>query len=114
MGQKTDHDRRRSARSRDIEHRILRPIWRDPRIHYAVNCAALPARTFSPFTGANAELLLDRGAREHINHPRGAIATTGRRTISLSDPAPDVSRAVTPPRRPALPSQCLRWRSPPT
>ncbi len=25
----------------DIEHRILRPIWRDPRIHYAVNCAAL-------------------------------------------------------------------------
>src|SRR5262249_12387039 len=25
----------------DIEHRILRPIWHDPRIHYAVNCAAL-------------------------------------------------------------------------
>ena len=25
----------------DIEHRILRPIWRDPLIHYAVNCAAL-------------------------------------------------------------------------
>ena len=24
----------------DIEHRILRPIWRDPRIHYAVNCAS--------------------------------------------------------------------------
>ena len=23
----------------DIEHRILRPIWQDPRIHYAVNCA---------------------------------------------------------------------------
>ena len=25
----------------DIEHRILRPIWRDPRTHYAVNCASL-------------------------------------------------------------------------
>ena len=25
----------------DIEHRILRPIWRDPRIHYAVNCASI-------------------------------------------------------------------------
>ncbi len=25
----------------DIEHRILRPIWRDPRVHYAVNCASL-------------------------------------------------------------------------
>lgn len=25
----------------DIEHRILRPIWRDKRIHYVVNCASL-------------------------------------------------------------------------
>ncbi|MEE4280476.1 MAG: DUF547 domain-containing protein, partial [Pseudomonadales bacterium] len=25
----------------DIEHRILRPIWQDPRIHFAVNCASL-------------------------------------------------------------------------
>ena len=25
----------------DIEHRILRPIWRDGRIHYAVNCASI-------------------------------------------------------------------------
>ena len=25
----------------EIEHRILRPIWKDPRIHYAVNCASL-------------------------------------------------------------------------
>ena len=25
----------------DIEHRILRPIWREPRTHYAVNCASL-------------------------------------------------------------------------
>lgn len=25
----------------DIEHRILRPIWRDPRIHYAVNCTSI-------------------------------------------------------------------------
>ncbi|MEE8270937.1 MAG: DUF547 domain-containing protein, partial [Alphaproteobacteria bacterium] len=25
----------------DIEHRILRPLWRDPRIHYAVSCASL-------------------------------------------------------------------------
>ena len=25
----------------DIEHRILRPIWKDPRLHYALNCASL-------------------------------------------------------------------------
>ena len=31
----------------DIEHRILRPIWRDPRLHYALNCAAIGFRTLS-------------------------------------------------------------------
>jgi hypothetical protein len=25
----------------DIEHRILRPIWRDGRINYAVNCTSI-------------------------------------------------------------------------
>ncbi len=39
-----DRGRRRSALC-DIEHRILRPIWQDPRVHYALSCAArrLPA-----------------------------------------------------------------------
>lgn len=57
----------------DIEHRILRPIWRDPRIHYAVNCASIgcPNLLPRPFTGANSETLLDRAARAFVNHPRG-------------------------------------------
>ena len=44
----------------DIEHRILRPIWRDPRIHYALNCAAVgcPNLLREAFTGATAEVLL--------------------------------------------------------
>ncbi|WP_373691323.1 DUF547 domain-containing protein [Endozoicomonas sp. YOMI1] len=25
----------------DIEHRILCPIWNNPRIHYALNCASI-------------------------------------------------------------------------
>ena len=25
----------------DIEHRILRPIWKDSRVHYVVNCASI-------------------------------------------------------------------------
>ncbi len=57
----------------DIEHRILRPIWADPRIHYAVNCAALgcPNLQAVAFTASNAETLLDAGARAYVNHPRG-------------------------------------------
>lgn len=58
----------------DIEHRILRPIWQDPRIHYAVNCASLGCPSLQPvaFTAANTESLLKKAAREFINSPRGA------------------------------------------
>ncbi len=57
----------------DIEHRILRPIWKDNRIHYAVNCASMgcPNLAPEPFTAANSETLLEQGARDYINHPRG-------------------------------------------
>jgi hypothetical protein len=68
----------------DIEHRILRPIWRDPRLHYVVNCASLgcpnlPARALTP---ANAAALLAEGARGYVNHPRGAAP--GRRGLVVS------------------------------
>ena len=57
----------------NIEHGILRPIWRDNRIHYAVNCASYGCPNLSPtaFTADNAEELLDAGARDYVNHPRG-------------------------------------------
>jgi hypothetical protein len=68
----------------DIEHRVLRPIWRDPRIHYAVNCAALgcPNLQLSAFTAANTEALLDKAAREYVNHPRGATVSGGALKVS--------------------------------
>ncbi|MCG8693457.1 MAG: DUF547 domain-containing protein, partial [Minwuiales bacterium] len=55
----------------DIEHRILRPIWQDPRIHYAVNCASISCPNLIPtaFTGANADELMTAGAREYMNSP---------------------------------------------
>ncbi len=57
----------------DIEHGILRPIWRDPRIHYAVNCASIgcPNLATDAYTAGNMESLLDAGARDYVNHPRG-------------------------------------------
>ncbi len=68
----------------DIEHRILRPGWRDARIHYALNCASLGCPNLQPtaFTAANAEGLLDRGAREYINHPRGVSVEGNKLTVS--------------------------------
>ena len=68
----------------DIEHRILRPIWKDARIHYAVNCASIgcPNLAARAFTPANTEELLDQGARDYINHPRGARVEGGRLHVS--------------------------------
>ncbi len=68
----------------DIEHRILRPIWRDPRIHYVVNCASigcpnLPARAL---TAGNMESVLEESARRFINHPRGVTVMNGTLTAS--------------------------------
>lgn len=57
----------------DIEHRILRPIWQDNRIHYAVNCASMgcPNLAAQPYTAANYEQLLRQSAEAFVNHPRG-------------------------------------------
>ncbi len=56
----------------DIEHRILRPIWNDRRIHYALNCASLSCPNLDPqaYTRANSERLLTANEIAYINHPR--------------------------------------------
>ena len=56
-----------------IEHGILRPLWRDKRIHYAVNCAAYgcPHLLTTAFTAENTERLLEAGARAYVNSARG-------------------------------------------
>ena len=68
----------------DIEHRILRPIWKDPRIHYALNCAALgcPNLWAVAVTVENTEEYLNFGATAFINHPRGSRAENGRAVVS--------------------------------
>ncbi len=68
----------------DIEHRILRPIWRDARLHYVLNCAALGCPDLQPtaFTAANTEFLLEAAARTYVNHPRGASIEGGRLVVS--------------------------------
>lgn len=68
----------------DIEHRILRPIWRDPRLHYALNCTALSCPNLQPevFTASNADALLTRAAREYINSPRAAEIKNGELIVS--------------------------------
>jgi hypothetical protein len=68
----------------DIEHRILRPIWRDPRIHYAVNCASVgcPDLRRAAYTSANTERLLEEAARDYVNSARGVRLRDGELVVS--------------------------------
>ena len=60
----------------DIEHGLLRPVFKDPRIHYAVNCASIgcPNLSRDAFTGATLDTQLDAGAKAYVNSPRGVRA----------------------------------------
>lgn len=68
----------------DIEHGILRPVFRDPRVHYAVNCASVgcPNLRTEAFTGAKLDAQLDDAAREYINHPRGVTVHENQLIVS--------------------------------
>ena len=68
----------------DIEHRILRPIWQDPRIHYAVNCASIgcPELARQAYQANALETMLDSAARAFVNHPRGVKAERGDLYVS--------------------------------
>ncbi len=68
----------------DIEHGILRPVYNDERIHYAVNCASLSCPNLLPvaFTAQNMEVLLEQAAADYINHPRGAMVVDGELVLS--------------------------------
>ncbi len=69
----------------DIEHGILRPVFKDPRIHYAVNCASIgcPNLMREAFTGAKLEAQLDAGAGAFINNPR-AFTIAGKEITASS------------------------------
>jgi hypothetical protein len=68
----------------DIEHGILRPIWKDVRIHYAVNCASIgcPNLALKAYRAATLEPMLEEAARAYINHPRGFSSIDGQLVAS--------------------------------
>ncbi|NRA99461.1 MAG: DUF547 domain-containing protein [Rhodobacteraceae bacterium] len=68
----------------DIEHRILRPIWNDPRVHYAVNCASIgcPNLAPEPWTARGLDRALDTAARAYVNDARGIRFSNGRASAS--------------------------------
>lgn len=74
----------RSLSLDNIEHDILRPGWKDPRIHYAVNCASVgcPNLMAKPFEAKHLDEMLDEGAVAYVNHPRGVSFRRERLVLS--------------------------------
>lgn len=69
----------------DIEHGIIRAVFDEPRIHYAVNCASIgcPNLRREAFTAATLNAALSEQARLYVNHPRGVyVDDKGRVTAS--------------------------------
>ena len=69
----------------DIEHETMRPTFRDPRVHYAVNCASIGCPNIWPraWRAATLDRELDEAAAAFVNHPRGAtVLPDGRLRIS--------------------------------
>ncbi len=68
----------------DIEHGILRPFFKDSRVHYAVNCASVgcPNLGREAFTAANLDAQLDAAAKVYVNSPRGISVSGGKVTAS--------------------------------
>jgi hypothetical protein len=68
----------------EIEHSILRPTFKDPRVHYAVNCASFgcPNLPMKAWRAETLEADLDAAARDFVNHPRGASVEPGGLKVS--------------------------------
>lgn len=68
----------------DIEHGIVRPIFKDPRMHYVLNCASYscPNIPDKAVTSENLESILNMSAKSYINHLRGVDVSGFRLRIS--------------------------------
>lgn len=57
----------------DIEHRILRPEFKEPRVHFAINCASVgcPPLAADPYRAGTLDAQLDAAARRYLASAQG-------------------------------------------
>lgn len=55
----------------DIEHGLLRPLYKDPRLHFALNCASVgcPPLRSEPFAADTLDAQLDAATRDTLARP---------------------------------------------
>ena len=69
-----------------IEHEIVRPKFRDPRVHMALVCAALgcPHLRNEPYTGSRLKEQFDDQTRTFLGHPQKFAINRAQKKIFLS------------------------------
>jgi hypothetical protein len=67
-----------------IEHEILRPAFKDPRVHFAINCASIscPPLAATPYAAARLDAQLDEAARRYLASPHGLQISGDRLRVS--------------------------------
>lgn len=68
----------------EIEHQVMRPVWREPRIHYMVNCASVgcPNLATTPWTADDLDARLEAAAAAFLRHPRAVRIEAGQLVLS--------------------------------
>lgn len=68
----------------DIEHGILRPLWKDHRIHFGLNCGTMdcPNMDRVAFTGATIRDQLRAAGARFVNDDRGVHYADGKLTVA--------------------------------
>ena len=70
----------------ELENDIIRPVYRDPRVHFVVNCgaASCPALERRAFTGTDLEARLEAAARRFARDPQHVRLDRSARKLHLS------------------------------
>lgn len=68
----------------DVEHRIIRPLYNDYRIHFGVNCASIgcPDLATEAYTAETIDQQLDEASERYLAHPRGLRFENGKLLLS--------------------------------
>lgn len=70
-----------------LEQEVIRPTFKEPRVHFALNCASAscPPLAPAPFSAEGLDARLDALAREFLNrNPRALRVADGGKTVWLS------------------------------
>ena len=89
LGLFRDHDIQiggRKSSLETLEHKIIRPQFNDPRVHFYLNCgaASCPALRPGATTEAETSAILDESAKQFINDPRHVNYDAAGKKLTIS------------------------------